>query len=479
MEEEPKEITFDMGVDLPSTNKRKSKKQNKSSKKKCRENDKENVGDDTNNDVTMKSDTDVDQIDQYLLDLKNQNTTYTTNSGCRRLNYFMKELDPTETRDFTELNINELEIIMCHFFMKAKKSNKKTVKKSSGKPDKDDFYEPETLTAFRNSWQRRFDEIGKKINIKIDPGFAKSRKVLASRKKELTQMGKGNKPNATRPLEDDEVNTLYEKGYFGLETPQSLQRTVWWVITTHFGYRARDESRKLRYGDIALNTDSSGKKYLEWDKERGSKTRTGESSYSHQRSFNPKAFETNDPRCPVKTFEKFDSLRPAESKELDSPFFLQILPDSCVSSGTWYHNRPMGHNAIGNMLSGAKIVLGDNSKTSRSKVSNHTARKTSISTLLDHDIHPLHVQQLSGHKNIESLNSYHSASLRKQKEMSDVLNSRSTVMQSNEPCQISSSNSSSSATITSQKRTDVESMFHGANFSNCTFNLHIHKSVSE
>ena len=68
---------------------------------------------------------------------------------------------------------------------------------------------------------------------------------------------------------------------------------MWWCITTHFGYRARDESRKLCFGDIRLCTNTDGKRYLEWDTERGTKTRTGENSTSHQRSFNPKAFQTN------------------------------------------------------------------------------------------------------------------------------------------------------------------------------------------
>ena len=138
-------------------------------------------------------------------------------------------------------------------------------------------------------------------------------------------MGTGNKSNATRPLEPHEVDKLYDYDFFG-SSSLVLQRTVWWKLTTNFEYHARDKSRKLQFGDIKVNTDHNGCKYLEWDKERGTKTRTGESSYSHQHSCNPKAYATGGSRCPVKIFENFVNHRPETSKKNDSPFFLTVIP---------------------------------------------------------------------------------------------------------------------------------------------------------
>ena len=77
---------------------------------------------------------------------------------------------------------------------------------------------------------------------------------------------------------------------------------------------------------------------------------------------------------------------------------------------------------IGDFLKKSNAIL-QNSSSSRSKIANHSARKTCISTLLDKDVNPIHVAQLSGHKNIESLKSYHCASINQQKEMSNILNS--------------------------------------------------------
>ena len=163
-----------------------------------------------------------------------------------------------------------------------------------------------------------------------------------------------------------------------------------WCLTTQFGYRARDESRKLALGDIKFCKDGDGTRYLEWDIERGTKTRTGERSTSHQRAFNPKAFETGSWQCPVNICEIFISHRPIEANDGNFPFYLAIRPTN--AGNIWYFPRPLGKNKLGEFLSkAAPFVNLENlhNKKSRSKVSNHSARKTSITN--NSNIHPLHV----------------------------------------------------------------------------------------
>ena len=159
--------------------------------------------------------------------------------------------------------------------------------------------------------------------MKNDINFVNSRRVLSSRRKELTKLGKGNRPNATRALTEHEVNHLYDVGYFGITKPKSLQRTIWWIITKSFGHRARDEARQLKFGDIKLQKEFNGdREYLVWDTERSTKTRNGETPRGHQRSFEPKAFEIKDsPRCPVFIYKEFLSRRPITMLREDSPFF--------------------------------------------------------------------------------------------------------------------------------------------------------------
>ena len=79
------------------------------------------------------------------------------------------------------------------------------------------------------------------------------------------RQGRGNKPNACRELTSKEEEKLFESGAFGCHNPEALKRTLWWFFSLHFGFRARDESRKLCWGDLELQTDpETGREILVW-----------------------------------------------------------------------------------------------------------------------------------------------------------------------------------------------------------------------
>ena len=106
--------------------------------------------------------------------------------------------------------------------------------------------------------------------------FLKSRKVLFSKTKQLVfEKAKGNRPHGAKKLSNAEEDLLFRSGEFGDENTEALQRTVWWLMALHFGFLARDESRKLKWGDIVLQTDNeTGNEVLIWKSERArSKTR--------------------------------------------------------------------------------------------------------------------------------------------------------------------------------------------------------------
>ena len=169
----------------------------------------------------------------------------------------------------------------------------------------------------------------------------------------------------------------------------------------HFGFRARDGSRKLRLGNIVLENDPHGGEVLVW--KAGSKTRHGDGT--HQRAFNPTAQATNNESCPVKLFKKFSAHRPEKMKHPDSPFFLAINHKRKPESQIWYCNSPLGKNAIGKFIVNAAKAAG-----LPGNISNHSIRKTCISRLMDADLPENYVAQLSGHKILKSLDAYKSAS---------------------------------------------------------------------
>jgi len=98
--------------------------------------------------------------------------------------------------------------------------------------------------------------------------------VLVAKRKNLVKQGRGNKPNACRELAKEEEEKLFESGEFGRHHPEALQLTLWSFFSLHFGFRAKDESRKLCWGDLELQDNpETGKEVLVWIAERGSETR--------------------------------------------------------------------------------------------------------------------------------------------------------------------------------------------------------------
>ena len=172
---------------------------------------------------------------------------------------------------------------------------------------------------------------------------------------------------------------------------------MWFLLTLHFGHRARHEARQIKFDDIALKKDeASGEEYLEWTTERESKTRHGDEN-EHQRSFRPKAYETGDRKCPVSCFKEFVYRRP-EAKSPESPFFLGIRHRRTPEDKIWFVNNPMGKNKIGQFLSSATKNL---PMSTSGKFTNHSVRKTCIKTLLDSGVSHKNVAQLSGHKSLK------------------------------------------------------------------------------
>ena len=180
---------------------------------------------------------------------------------------------------------------------------------------------PAAVNKYREGQKRAST---RSVNILKDKDFEKSRKVLAAKRKSLIhEHGKGNKPQATTALKDKDEDALFEIGEFRDSNPVSLQRTVWWPLSLHFGFRAKDESRKLCWGDVQLQQDKDDKEMLVWLSERETKTRHGQEK-GHQRAFQPKVYATKSEQCPVKFYKTFKSDRPIDMNQPESPFYLAL-----------------------------------------------------------------------------------------------------------------------------------------------------------
>ena len=93
-----------------------------------------------------------------------------------------------------------------------------------------------------------------------------------------------------------------------------------------------------------------------------------------------------------------------------------------------------------------------------------SVRKTSVGRLLEADVQPNFVAQLSGHKNLKSLDSYHSASLKRQREMSAILNCEPGTSAQSEKNQVTTSHYNTAKCLHSPTKVQPQAIFAGAQY---------------
>ena len=230
-----------------------------------------------------------------------------------------------------------------------------------------------------------------------------------------------------------------------------------------FGWRARDEHHRVKFGDFKIKREDGpqGKEYVEWSTERGSKTRTGENQFVPDSSFNPKMYATAGPRCPVKFFREYLARRPPEMNIEDSPFYLATITNP--ASIIWYKKHPLGKNSLGSFMKSMSEATGLTTRHT-----NHSVRRTMISTLRKLNVEPLNIIALAGQRNLKSLDSYSCTSIEQQKAMSANLSNfmedsetRKKPVEEKIPKPLTASNG--------PQDDGAKNMFAGAVFNNCQF----------
>ncbi|CAH3114587.1 unnamed protein product [Porites lobata] len=193
---------------------------------------------------------------------------------------------------------------------------------------------------------------------------------------------------------------------------------MWFMNTKHFGLRGCDEHRRMKWGDVQLLTDVNGAECLEYS-ERQAKTRTG-AEPRNVRAVKPKAYSfvngspDRDPVFVFKVYSMTDS---------DSPFYLGINHIKNPTEKPWFKASAMGVNKLNSLMKTMADKAGFDEKR---RLTNHSARKTMIQKLNDNNIPPTHIMQLSGHRNVQSVNNSSTVSNEQQKNMSLILSGNTT-----------------------------------------------------
>ena len=76
------------------------------------------------------------------------------------------------------------------------------------------------------------------------------------------------------PINEEDMNKIYESNVFSLNNPVSLQRKVFFDVMLYFCRRGRENLRKLIKDDFVLDTTANGVEYVEnedvWGRKIGS-----------------------------------------------------------------------------------------------------------------------------------------------------------------------------------------------------------------
>jgi len=125
-------------------------------------------------------------------------------------------------------------------------------------------YEPESLRTMLGALDRHFREEGYKCHILKDREFEASRKILNGYAIELREKKKGKRTKRADPLVEEEEEMLWKSGVLGGDNPQSLNYTVFYVVSQHFGTRGCQEDHQIRLEHLKIVKNAEGQtEYME------------------------------------------------------------------------------------------------------------------------------------------------------------------------------------------------------------------------
>jgi integrase len=387
-------------------------------------------------------------IDKLVHNQENRNTLKKTLYDMSLLKLFLEET-LNEKRPIECIPPPELSDLLCKFFLGVRKSDGSN-------------YEPNTLRTFMSSIDRHLRRMKYGFQIISSVEFAKVREVLKAKQKDLKSEGKGNLSRKSDAITDEEIDKLWENELLGVKNPESVINSLWLFTTIYFGLRGSDEHRSMAWGDICLQTDNAGSEFLTFN-ERQSKTRQG-SNPRDTRVVKPKMWANLEcpTRCPVHIYKFYAEKRPSDFCNPDDPFYLATTTkcSAMTNEDQWFKRQPIGVNKLGSIMkrmTTAAGIIGDK------KLTSHSARKHLVQKLSENNVPANQIMQITGHKNLQSINNYSSLNEVQHRNISAILSNSTATQQPG------------SATLTqfqfNQRNTAVQSSSHNSRATNTVVNV--------
>lgn len=291
----------------------------------------------------------------------------------------------------------------------------KTLRQFYGEVRKTDgtLYAKKSLITLRFGLQKHFIETRKEDIINSEHYNAANdmfKAMMVAMKKE----GKAT-VNHKEPICPEDLQKLYKHEHFSLNTPEALQKRVFFEYLYYFCNRGRENIRDVQRDDFELKRDAKGLRYVRVKVLRQTKNHRGD-DFTDVDDKDGRMYEIpGSANCPVRSFTKyFSKLHPDRTDFWQRP---KLASKTTESADVWYDNSPVGKNTLGNLM--AKIS--EECGLSR-RYTNHCIRTTCITVLDEGGIETRHIMGLSGHKSESAVKSYcKRLSSTKKHEMSNIL----------------------------------------------------------
>ena len=110
-----------------------------------------------------------------------------------------------------------------------------------------------------------------------------------------------------------------------------------WTTVFTSGWGLVNNREIFVWGDLQLKTDLEGNRFVEFSKERQTKTRTSKNP-RNLREKKPQMYENknNPDRCPINTYLAYKNHRPADMMTDESPFYLAVNFESPKPGQKWF-----------------------------------------------------------------------------------------------------------------------------------------------
>ena len=112
----------------------------------------------------------------------------------------------------------------------------------------------------------------------------------------------------------------------------------------------------------------------------------------------------NPDRCPIKVYKKYAEIRPTGFSEQNHPFYIATTTVHYPSpQEIWFKRNPVCVNKLRSMM---KQIVERAGLNPNKTLTNHSACKHLVQKLNDFNVPANQIMQISGHRNIHSINNY-------------------------------------------------------------------------